>query len=50
MIGKYKDYPYGIQEQDIKNANFQALARIVEIFTIEYILNIERELKSEKKF
>ena len=32
MIGKYKDYPYGIQEQDIKNANFQALARIVEIF------------------
>jgi len=44
MIDKYEEYPNGISEQDIQDAEITGLARIIEILANEYLENVNREL------
>lgn len=53
MIDKYDDYPNGISESDIESATTVQLARIIEIYTLEFaevievIVNLSDDLKSK---
>lgn len=43
LIDKYDDYPVGISEKDIIDANESKLARIIEIYTNEFLIAVKRE-------
>lgn len=53
MIDKYEDYPNGISESDINSANTAQLARIIEIYTLEFneviseVVDLTDELKNK---
>ena len=53
MIDKYDDYPNGISESDIESATTIQLARIIEIYTLEFaevieeVVNLSDDLKSK---
>ena len=47
MLGKYDDYPNGIHEKHIEQADMNGLARIIDIFTAEYVLILEKEKISD---
>lgn len=43
LIDKYDDYPVGISEKDIIDADESKLARIIEIYTNEFLIAVKRE-------
>ena len=43
MLDKYEDYPLGISENNITDADATRLARIIEIYTNEFLMAVNRE-------
>lgn len=49
MIDKYNDYPFGITEKDIIESDFSRLARIIEIYSTEFLIAVKREIDKNEE-